>query len=231
MATRRGPPPPPGRVIVWRLLRRSGAAVDLGFGRRQRYHGEGRGSRGVRGSGGRPGQRGWAEPGSVGPPMAVAVSPGRAGEGGRPPIRDLGSGPALPRCPVAAAASLLGRGFVLPSKSGPAGALQRCQSGAVSAGVSSVAVCAGCGPVGREEATVVGETSIEGARAGSVNRPAPPPGLRGIRLSPLPGGLARPEGEEKGGSFSPVPRSCGPVGGIGGAGSGAVSEGGQGDRG
>lgn len=118
-----------------------------------------------------------------------------------------------------------------PCPFGPAGALQRCQSGAVSAGVSSVAVCAGCGPVGREEATVVGETSIEGARAGSVNRPAPPPGLRGIRLSPLPGGLARSEGEEKGGSFSPVPRSCGPVGGMGGAGSGAVSEGGQGDRG
>uniref|UniRef100_A0A8U7NS14 Core Histone H2A/H2B/H3 domain-containing protein n=1 Tax=Corvus moneduloides TaxID=1196302 RepID=A0A8U7NS14_CORMO len=73
--------------------------------------------------------------------------------GGRPPVRDLGSGPALPQCPVAAAAAwLLRRGFVLPSKSGPAGAVQRCQSGAVSAGVSSVAACGGCGPVGREEA-------------------------------------------------------------------------------
>lgn len=140
--------------------------VALGFGRRRRYHGEGMGSSGARVSGARLGQRGRAEPGPVGLPMGAAVSPGRAGGGGRAPVRDLGSGPVLPRCPVATAAWLLGRGFVLPSESGPPGALQCCQSGAVSAGVSSVSVCAGSGSVGREEAAVVEETSSEGPERG-----------------------------------------------------------------
>ncbi|KAL2296224.1 hypothetical protein Nmel_018518 [Mimus melanotis] len=96
--------------------------------------------------------------------MGAAVSPGRGG--GWAPIRDLGSGPALSRCPVTAAVWVLGRGFVLPSRSGPAGALQHCQSGVVSAGVSSVAICTGCGSVGREEADVVRETSVEGPERG-----------------------------------------------------------------
>lgn len=170
----------------------------MGFGRRQWYHGEGRVHSGARDSGGRPGQRSRAEPGAVGPLMGAAVSPGQAGGGDWAPVRDLGSGPALPRCPMAAAAWVLGRGFVLPSKSGPAGALQRCQSGVVSAGVSSVAFCACYGSVGREEAAVVGETSIEGPKRGLSTGRRLLQGYAGYSSTRFPGKWPGPWGKKRG---------------------------------
>lgn len=57
-----------------------------------------------------------ARPGWVGPCGAAngrRCQPRPGSGGGWAPVRDLGSGPALPRCP--GAARLLGRGFLLPS--------------------------------------------------------------------------------------------------------------------
>lgn len=197
------------------------------FGRRRRYHGEGRGSSGARDSGVGQDSAAGLSRAPWGCQWAPLSAQAGRGEGDGPRSVTLGTARCSPGAPWPLPPGSWGGGLSCPPNPAPP---------ALSSAVRAVPYR----PVSPRSQFVPVPGRLDGRKrlswgkrqsrgpSGVCQPPGASSGVTGIRLSPLPGETAWSVGKKRG-VRSPRCSVPGHVGAMRGAGSGAVSEGGQGD--